>query len=406
MQTKDRGTNPLTNATLLTVSLCSEAFRKIKGHPMASVFKRSNKDTFVIKWKQLLESGRAIWHSDQTKLTDRAQALQLAEACEAAGRRVDKAPRSLSNSSNPPANEPPSSEGPEAPGGSCESTPTTTGELVDWHLTNFIKKRSLQPNRNRFDKHISPDPIAGIPLTRLSTPDANAFLLRLRQKGTGAPTINMVRSLMHSAFNHAIEHGLHPGPNPISATKEQDHVAEKREWVRAHEVDPLLANIDEEWRNQCAVALYLGLRKGEVFGLRRKDVDLERKELTVIMSWDEVGTKGGRGDVLPIPDVLVPYLQDALQRSQGNALVFPNRKGKMRNRFCDAAPAVRDGAAKAGIQRELDFHCLRHSCASILASKGVPMHIIQRILRHSSIELTNSTYAHLQQDSIRAALNG
>lgn len=406
----ERPTDPLLDANSLMVSMCLEAFRKIKGHPVASIFKRSNKDTWVIKWKEVLQGGRKLWHSDQTRLTDRTQALRLAEACEEAGRRVDREPRSLSSSSTSDPNEPPSSEGAKAPGETSMPThtpvPRTVGEVVDWHVEVILKKRSRQPNRSRLDKHILPDPIAGIPLSRLTTADVNAFLLRLRKKEVGAPTINMVRSLMHSAVNRAIEHGFHDGTNPISNTREQDHVAEKREWVREHEVDALLANIDQEWRNQSAVALYMGLRKGEVFGLRRKDVDLDRKEMTVLMSWNEVGTKGGRGDVLPIPDVLMPFLEDALRKSEGNALVFPNSKGRMRNRFCDAAGAVREGAAKAGIDRELDFHCLRHSCASILASKGVPMHIIQRILRHSSIELTNNTYAHLQQDSIRAALNG
>ena len=42
------------------------------------------------------------------------------------------------------------------------------------------------------------------------------------------------------------------------------------------------------------------------------------------------------------------------------------------------------------------FHDLRHSCATNLLRAGVPMHVVQRILRHSSINTTSTIYAHLE----------
>jgi integrase-like protein len=53
-----------------------------------------------------------------------------------------------------------------------------------------------------------------------------------------------------------------------------------------------------------AAALYTGLRKGELFGLRKSDVDLEHRTITVRRSYDRPTTKGGHADAIPIAETL------------------------------------------------------------------------------------------------------
>jgi integrase len=70
----------------------------------------------------------------------------------------------------------------------------------------------------------------------------------------------------------------------------------------------------------------------------------------------------------------------------------------------------RDAVAQAGLQHRLPmrFHDLRHSFASMLIAKGVPLKVVSRAMGHSSVAITEKVYAHLDPerslDAIRDAL--
>ena len=84
--------------------------------------------------------------------------------------------------------------------------------------------------------------------------------------------------------------------------------------LRAEEVPVLLPYVEPTWRNFFAVALWTGMRKGELCGLLKTDVDLRGRTLTVARSYDHNTTKGGRADVLPIAAPLIPYLERRTRR--------------------------------------------------------------------------------------------
>jgi integrase len=57
---------------------------------------------------------------------------------------------------------------------------------------------------------------------------------------------------------------------------------------------------------------------------------------------------------------------------------------------------------RAGVTK-ITFHGLRHSCASLLGSQGVPIKVIQEVLGHSSIAVTMDVYSHVLPDMQQAA---
>jgi integrase len=122
--------------------------------------------------------------------------------------------------------------------------------------------------------------------------------------------------------------------------------------LRAEKVPELLPHVPEDWRGVFAAALYTGMRKGELFGLRKVDVDLPGRSILVGRSYDRDTTKGGHADALPIAAPLVPFLEAAM-RSPGE-LVFPWPDGRMRTREADPGggpaegPAHRARAGRAG----------------------------------------------------------
>ena len=79
--------------------------------------------------------------------------------------------------------------------------------------------------------------------------------------------------------------------------------------------------------------------------------------------------------------------------------IFPAVDGARRRDTSKAFMRVLD---KAGI-RNFTWHCLRHDFASQLAMKGVPMHIIQKLMCHGSLAMTQR-YAHLSPNSLEEAV--
>src|SRR5207245_3043027 len=200
------------------------------------------------------------------------------------------------------------------------------------------------------------------------------------------------------------------------------------------------------WRAVFAAALYTGLRKGELFGLRKSDVDLDHRTITVRRSYDRETTKGGHADAIPIPEALVPFLEEALAASTSE-LVFPGPDGRMRSQEADPQKILRTALARAGLVeywvhtcrrckrrgepdserhsdgelrscprcgmklwptakvRPMRFHDLRHSTATLLLRERVDATRVQRLLRHPDVKTTTGTYGHLVVEDLRDAIN-
>jgi len=215
------------------------------------------------------------------------------------------------------------------------------------------------------------------------------------------------------------------------------------DFLRAEEVPPVLASLPDRWRPLFATALYTGLPKGELIGLRKADVDLPNRLLTVTRSYRRDTTKGGHADVIPIATELMPYLEDAIVSSLSN-LVFLALDGSMPSEAVQLELGLRRALHKAGIVeswlhkcrragcrhvetasddglrrcprcqmklwpsgqvRPIRFHHLRHTTASLLLMRGADVAAVQRILRHSDPRLTTETYGHLVPDYLRAQID-
>ena len=127
------------------------------------------------------------------------------------------------------------------------------------------------------------------------------------------PTIvNGLRGTLHTVYSRARKAGVWTGPNLVKDVESRKVPHKVHATLRAEEVPLLLACVPDEWRTLFATALYIGMRKGELFGLRKRDVDLATGTLTIARSYDKETTKGGHADIIPIAKPLVPYLRAAM----------------------------------------------------------------------------------------------
>lgn len=142
-----------------------------------------------------------------------------------------------------------------------------------------------------------------------------------------------------------------------------------------------------------ALALYLGLRKGEIDRLSWEDLILDGdRPVCTVKSTEADPTKSGKTRHIPICTELRAILQVYRQVS-GFVVRSGNGKGKWIYRFeCDALFAR---VTKAAGVPKIRFHDMRHTYASLMLDAGLSMFKVSQWLGHSDVRITQNTYAHL-----------
>jgi len=331
------------------------------------------------------------------------------------------------------------------------------GDLCTWWLEHRCPAATRDGGgTGGLEQHVIRAGIGQTPLARLRTSDLDE-LLHAREKAGAAPaTLNKLRSILHTVFAKAKKAGRWVGENPLDAIERRKVPKRVYATLTPEQLAKMLLEVPEDWRPLFACGPALGLRKGELFALRKVDADLGRGTVTVARSHDRDVTKGGDPAVLPLPTALRPWIEHQLEHAPG-ALLFPAPDRSQRPREADPQKILRHALARASIVRGYEhrcrwcafkveaqdseprycptcvkrtdgrgkpaaaprgrklwpkalhvgmrFHDLRHTFATELLRQGVDVHRVQRLMRHSDVRVTTSTYAHLLVEDLRAAVD-
>jgi integrase len=151
------------------------------------------------------------------------------------------------------------------------------------------------------------------------------------------------------------------------------------------------------------LALNTGLRRGDLLNLKWSNVDLQRRQMTLIISKSSHARRkaGKRVDpvTLPLSSEAVDVLTRWQKQSTGE-LVFAGSTGKA---LTDIKKSFEALVKRAGIE-SFRFHDLRHTFASRLVMAGVDLNTVRELMTHSDIKMT-LVYAHLSPDHKAAALD-
>ena len=207
-------------------------------------------------------------------------------------------------------------------------------------------------------------------------------------------TINRYRSVLQGLLSWARKRRLMPRDwqNPVNET-EALHVDNARlRYVSEDEYQRLLkAARVSRWKKLhvlIKLAVTTGARRGTLMGLRWSDIDLKSKQAFAAR------TKNGEPFVMVLQDDVAWELGKIKGAARPDDLVFCGRD-PMKPMTFDSA--FRAALADAQIQGAV-FHTLRHTHASWLARKGVPLLAIADSMHHKSLTMTKR-YAHLCVDS-------
>lgn len=185
----------------------------------------------------------------------------------------------------------------------------------------------------------------------------------------------------------------------------------------AEEIRRLLVEAEQRgqtsliWRSRyvgIALGVYLGLRRGEIFGLRWRDLDLTRGRVTIARSYATT-PKNGKARHLKLPSALVAILTawrpSCPTTTEGLVVPVKSRDGQWKLSHVTNSPrGIPDLLQAAGCKPLTRcWHGLRHSFASNFLAQGGSLLALQRILGHSEVR-TTMVYAHLSNEFLDAEI--
>lgn len=247
----------------------------------------------------------------------------------------------------------------------------TTRRLQDWHRgiaerpRHWRSRLGAAANLAAFDRK-------------------NAEAVRRRRA-----TANRVLTYLKAALNHSWRAGLVPSDDAWRRVKPFRSVdAPVVRYLSQNEITRLLEACQGAFRDLIHAALLTGCRYGELCHLKVVDYNPDVETLSIREA------KSGRVRHVILTGEAPELIERLVSGRSPSDVLFKRDKGRGWKRAEQLRP-MRELCARVGIVPAIGFHVLRHTHASILAMRAVPMAVIAHQLGHSDTRMTERHYAHL-----------
>ena len=318
-------------------------------------------------------------------------------------------------------------------------------EAVAQYLASLpVEYRSKPHLESRLRTRVVPH--LGAVLTRQMTP-ADVQRMLSANADASSQTREHLRVAVQGCYTWLVDSAGLATENPAARVAKVRIAKRTPRFFRMEDVPRLLAAVPEDYRAAFTVAVGIGARKGEVFGLQWGDVDLERRLVTLARSWDHDTTKGGRTRTLPLPEWLVPVLREH-SRTARSRWVFPGPDGAMRPPGTKVHLVMRTALKAAGMVEGFDHRCVTRGkragcghqerradsvrvpcpkCGKPLWPVAVPLPLsfkdlrstfgtwayahtgdirfVQAMLGHQDVRVTEERYSHVLDAHLHAQVN-
>lgn len=287
-----------------------------------------------------------------------------------------------------------------------------------WKPSTFVTERNAI--NNWVIKNIGALPIQDV------KPVHGSQLAKILEENLAPSTARGIFSKAKQIFKYAVTMEIIPKNPFANIPMPAERKKEMGTWTFAQIKTFLrVAMLDNPfYHNVCALAVFSGMRKGEIFGLRIQDVDFEKNIIRIRQGLGETNEHGLYFTDLKndpsfrdiwMDDTLARVLKDQIRRAKefkfalgpdydDHGLVFCNKDGTPYRPSSFNKPFNRL-TKKAGVP-QIRFHDLRHTHATLLLEIGVNHKVIAQRLGHSDIRTTLNTYSHVTPTMQENAMNG
>ncbi|GGF11310.1 site-specific integrase [Subtercola lobariae] len=300
---------------------------------------------------------------------------------------------------------------------------TMAAYLPDW-LDRRVRDGMRPSTELMYRRYVLQDilpALGAVKLAELRKFHVDKFVQQLRADGRGATTMRRIHAVLSSALSSAERLDL----VDFNAASKIELPSTSKSKTRIWEPDQVRAFLDAIADSRLApvfeLAIFTGLRRGELAGLRWADVDFTKRELVVRQQRVQVGhtvldgaikTDSGQDRKVSLGSEAIGALVAWQIRQEGERAewaaayqgaghVFSYEDGR------PLRPAHISRTFDTLVERSglphMRLHDLRHEHASLLLSGGVDIAVVSKRLGHSTIAVTSDLYSHLLADANRAA---
>lgn len=251
---------------------------------------------------------------------------------------------------------------------------------------------SVTRDKEIITKHLAPA-LEDQYLFQIALDDVEHYRAKRLKDDASPSTINKEVNLLKAMLNRAVE-WKYLKANPLQGFRQLKEPPGRLRYLNPEEFQNLITACSSDAGLLAVVqlALYTGMRRGEILNLKWENIDLQ-KRLVLLEK-----TKTNERRIIPINDTLAEVLKNIprSEESKDTDIVFPGLSGNM------LSMAFRRACGKAKITN-FRFHDLRHTFASHLTMAGYNQRTIQHLLGHKDPRMT-VRYAHLSDDYLSQAV--
>lgn len=293
---------------------------------------------------------------------------------------------------------------------------------LDERMVGTIRSHTLEGYRRDINNHVNPY-LGQKQLSKITPSDLNdlyTFLLehgriakgKSNHPGLSPTTVHGIHTILHHALKTAEAEDLLPD-NPAGQVMPPKVSNKSKRILNNEQLDALMTAIrkDTLWHDFFYTELTIGLRRGELCGLKWEDFDSKAGTLKICRT-----IRSGKGGTLEVGDtktyagkrtILLPYSTiQLLKKREETALtewIFPDLlKPESPTRPESAYRQLKKLLAETGLP-DIRFHDLRHTFATHALAGGVDAKTLSGILGHTKASFTLDTYAHVTGDMQRHA---
>jgi len=281
--------------------------------------------------------------------------------------------------------------------------------VEDWKANVLpMYKHSTQRNhRHIAEKHLVLR-FGDMQISDVTPQDVQAYVAHLMKSGYAPKTIDHIHDVLSAVLRTAVKWG-HLQVNPAREVDLPTLRCVRPKWaLTTAQAAALLGALPALPKTMAGLALLTGLRRGELFALRWKDLDLAERTLTVRQAvyervFDTPKTQAGLRRV-PLSAAAVQVIEIWRRRvdaADPDALVFSTWSGKPISPNNVLKPIV--VAAKALGLPKLSWLTFRRTYSSWAHEKGVPGKVVATLMGHSKVDTTLNVYTQVLDDSLRGA---
>jgi integrase/recombinase XerD len=272
-------------------------------------------------------------------------------------------------------------------------------EFLEYSL-GVHSRKTHKTHRTAFQEFIRVE--GNKPLNSIGVREIEHFL-SVKKREASEWTARKYYGSLAAAFQKAV-HWEHIKVNPFKKVKKPKPPESFPLYFSEIEFNVLLSIMNErDFRELCLSALLSGLRLGEILSLRWKDVDSVDK-IILVRNSEMFTTKSRKNRAVPISEELYKLLMERKENIRNESdFVFHDIKGNQLKEKT-VSQKFKKYVRRASLNDKLHFHSLRHSFATHLVKKNVPLFAIQKLLGHSTSK-TTEVYSHLLPQQLHREVN-